>query len=229
MIVIFSLSALWWRRIRGLWKLPDGRDWLRGKLGLVLISGANLSKSFVQFSVDGWSCVPSLLFTWDQTMVEVMKIMVTSFKRSHARTATLSAPNPVAGQLQPMPLPETPGHSLASLGQSLVGLLLLSPCSWCTQVSVCALQESVSPVLCKFWWLYGVVNGDLLQEGLCHTQVYCTQSPCPCLHRRHSNTVLAQSLWDPWVLVCTRFVWALWVSLAGMGFDSKCKFTPPAS
>ena len=27
-------------------------------------------------SVDGWSCVPSLLFTWGQTMVEVMKIMV---------------------------------------------------------------------------------------------------------------------------------------------------------
>ena len=25
------------------------------------------------------------------------------------------------------------------------------------------------------WW----VNGDILQEGFCHTQVYCTQSPCP--------------------------------------------------
>ena len=36
-------------------------------------------------------------------------------------------------------------------------------------------------VLSKFWWLYGGVNGDLLQEGLCHTQVYCTQSPCPCI------------------------------------------------
>ena len=48
------------------------------------------------------------------------------------------------------------------------------------QGSGCALLGSVSPVLCKFWWLYGVVNGDLLQEGLCHTQVYCTQSPCPC-------------------------------------------------
>ena len=36
------------------------------------------------------------------------------------------------------------------------------------------------PVLCKFWWLYGGVNGDLLQEGLCHTQVCCTQSPRPC-------------------------------------------------
>ena len=35
--VMFSLSALWWRRIRGLWKLLDGRDWLRGTLGLVPI------------------------------------------------------------------------------------------------------------------------------------------------------------------------------------------------
>ena len=33
--------------------------------------------------------------------------------------------------------------------------------------------------LCKFWRLYGGVNGNLLQEGLCHTQVCCTQSPCP--------------------------------------------------
>ena len=60
-----------------------------------------------------------------------------------------------------------------------MGSLLLSPGSSCTQVSLCALPESVSPVLCKFWRLYGGVNGDLLQEGLCHTQVYCTQSPCP--------------------------------------------------
>ena len=52
--------------------------------------------------------------------------------------------------------------------------------SWCTQGLLCAHQEFVSPVLCKFWWLYGGVNGDLLQEGLCHTQVCCTQSPCPC-------------------------------------------------
>ena len=30
-------------------------------------------------------------------MVEVMKIMGTSFKRSHAHTATLNAPDPAAG------------------------------------------------------------------------------------------------------------------------------------
>ena len=35
-------------------------------------------------------------------------------------------------------------------------------------------------VLCKFWQLYGGVKSDHLQEGLCHTQVCCTQSPCPC-------------------------------------------------
>ena len=38
----------------------------------------------------------------------------------------------------------------------------------------------------------------------------------PYLRRRHSHTVLAQSLWGLWVLVCTRFVWALWESLAAI-------------
>ena len=47
---------------RRLWNLPDGRNWLWGKLGLVLLGGAMLSKSLIQFSLDGWGCVPSLLF-----------------------------------------------------------------------------------------------------------------------------------------------------------------------
>ena len=81
--MVFSLPALWWRRIRGLWKLPDGRDWLRGKLGLVLMGGTMLSKSLIQFSVDGRGCFLPCYLTWGQTMVEVMKTVVTSFKRSH--------------------------------------------------------------------------------------------------------------------------------------------------
>ena len=87
--------------------------------------------------------------------------MVTSFKRSHAHTAPLGAPDPAAGHHQPTPLPETPGHSWASLSRSLVGSLLLSPESWYAQGFVCALQESGSPVLCNFLWLYGGVSGDL--------------------------------------------------------------------
>ena len=82
-------------------------------------------------------------------MVEVIKIMRTSFKRSQAFSTTLSAPSPAAGHCRLMPPPETPRHSQASLGQSLVGSLLLSPRSWYTQVSICGLQESVSPVLCN--------------------------------------------------------------------------------
>ena len=99
--------------------------------------------------------------------------------------------------------------------------LLWGHCSFlCTKDFVCAIQESVSPVLCKFWQLYGGVNGDLLQEGLCHTQVCGTQSPCPCGRPllTHTSTGDTQTLKGrsgsvscgghcsfPWVLVCTRF------------------------
>ena len=127
------------------------------------------------------------LFPWGQTVVEVMKIMVTSFKRSHAYTATLSAPNPAASHHRLTPLLETPGHSQASLGQSLMGSLLLSPGSWCTRFSLC-LPKVCFPVLCKSWQLSGGVNGDLLQEGLCLTQVCCTQCPCPCGRPRLTST-----------------------------------------
>ena len=121
----------------------------------------------------------------------------------------------------------------ASPEQSLVGSLLLSPGSWCTRCCLCP-PRVYFPALCKFWQLYGGVNGDLLQEGLYHTQVCCTQNPSlrqatagPHLHRRRSDTVLSQALWGSWVQVHTSFVWALWASLAGMGFDSKCEFAPP--
>ena len=55
-----------------------------------------------------------------------MKIMGTSFKRSHACTGPLSAPDPAGGNSQPTPLPENPGHSQESMGQSHVGSLILN-------------------------------------------------------------------------------------------------------
>ena len=55
-----------------------------------------------------------------------MKIIETSFNRSHAFTVTLTGPNPAAGHFQPTPLLESPVHSWESLGQSLVGSLILS-------------------------------------------------------------------------------------------------------
>ena len=53
LIVILTLSALWWRRLmrlmedlRDLWKLPDRRDWLKGNLGLVLMGGGHAQYIF---------------------------------------------------------------------------------------------------------------------------------------------------------------------------------------
>ena len=53
-------------KIRGLCKLPNGKDWLWGQLGLVLVERTMLSKSLIQFSVDGWNFDLSLLVVWPE-------------------------------------------------------------------------------------------------------------------------------------------------------------------
>ena len=90
----------------------------------------------------GGAVFPPCYLTRCQTMVEVMKIMVSSFKRSHECPATLSVPT----LSRPSPTHSSAGGSwtlTASLAQSPVGSLLLSPGSWCTEFC-CALQESIS-------------------------------------------------------------------------------------
>ena len=139
-----------------------------------------LSKPLNQFSVEGWGWVPSLSFDLRLNYGGGNEDNGHFLQKVLCMHCLVSAPNPAAGHHRPIPPPETPGHSQASLGQSLVGSLLLSPGSWFIQGFVCALQESVSPVLCKFWRFYGGVNGDHLQEGLCHIQIWCTQNLCPC-------------------------------------------------
>ena len=100
-----------------------------------------LSKSLIQFSVDGLVCVPSLLFTWGQTMVEVMKIMVTSFK-GPMHALLHSVPQPCSSPL----LTHASAGDLDTHRQVWVSLLwghcslLLGPGA---QGSVCALQESI--------------------------------------------------------------------------------------
>ena len=89
------------------------------------MGGAILSKSLIQFFADGWACVPSLLFDLKQNYGGGNEDNGDLIQRSHAHSGTLSAPNPAAGHRQPTPLPETPGHSQASLSQTLVRSLLL--------------------------------------------------------------------------------------------------------
>ena len=134
-------------------------------------------------------------------MVEVVKIIATSFKRSHACTAlppTLkqATANPRLCQR----LLDTHGH----VWVSFCGVIICF--SWVlVHTSLCALQKSVSLVLCKLLWFYGWVIGNLLQEGLCHTQVCCIQGPCsrPLLTRTSTGNTQTQ----------------FWLSLCGLG---KC-------
>ena len=61
----FVLSALWWISIRGLETFVEASwwNWLTvGETGSGPDGWAMLNKSLIQFSVDGWGCVPSLLF-----------------------------------------------------------------------------------------------------------------------------------------------------------------------
>ena len=170
-----------------------------------------LSTSFIQFSVEGQGCVPSLLFDLRPNCGVGNEDNGDLLQKVPCMHCCTQCPQPCSRPPPTHTSPETPGCSWASLGQSLVGSLLLSPVSWCTQGSVCALQESVSPVLCKFWWLYGGVNGDLLQEELCHTQVYCTQNPCP---------------WGSPLLTCTSSgdtQTQFWLSLCGVSGSGAYK------
>ena len=109
-----------------------------------------------------------------------MKITATSFKRSHACTATLGAPTPWS--ISP-PLTHASARDSWTLtgksGSASCGVI--APLSWVLVHKVLFVPPRAHvPVLCKFWQLYGGVNGDPLQEGLSHTQVCCTQNPCHC-------------------------------------------------
>ena len=111
-------------------------------------------------------------------MVEVMKIMATSFKRSHACTAEFSALNPAAGHRQPTPPPETPEHSQASLNQSLVGSLgpgardvLFEPSEHLWQVWGLILNV-ISPFISSCWgFSFALGDGVSLFGGIQHSPV----------------------------------------------------------
>ena len=157
------MEASWWR------------DWLRGKPCLVLMGRAMLSKSLI---FCWWVGLCSLSVVWSEAKLWWRLWRPPS--KGPMDTLLHSVPPTLK---QATPDPRLHWRLLDIYWQVWVNLLwghcsfLLDPGA---QGFVCALQESVSPVLCKFWLLYGGVNGNLLQKGLCHTQIYFPQSSCPC-------------------------------------------------
>ena len=146
--------------------------------------------------------------------MEVMKITETSFKRYHVHTATLSALNPVEPTTDPYLCQRLLDTSQANLDQSLVGVTVSF--SWvlvCTRFCLCPPRvyfPSPVEVLAALWW--GLwqprPRGLMPHSGLLHREPLPLRQATadPDLQRRHSYTVLPQSLWGPWVLVCIWFV-----------------------
>ena len=154
---------------------------------------ATLSKSLIQFCVEGLGCVPSQLFVLRPHYGggnEDNDDLLQKVPSMHCYT---QCPQPCS---RPPLTHASTGDSWTLTGKSgSVSCGVIAPFSWvlvCTRFCLC-LQESVSPVLCNFRQLHGGVNGDLLQEGLCHTQVYCTQSPCCSPLRPHTSAGESQT------------------------------------
>ena len=95
---------------------------------------AILSKSLIQFSVEGRGCVPSLLFDLRPNYGGGNEDNGDLLQKGPCTHCYTQCSNSAAGHHRPTPPPETPGHSQASLGQSLMGSLLLSSGFWCTQI-----------------------------------------------------------------------------------------------
>ena len=109
-------------------------------------------------------------------MVEVMKIMATSFKSPRHVLPHLVPPNLQQATANPRlcwRLLDTHRQVWVSLLWGHRSFLLGAG----THKVLFVPSKSLIPRSCVS---SGGSNGDLLQEGLCHICVYCTQSPCPC-------------------------------------------------
>ena len=105
---------------------------------------AVLNKSFIQLSVNGWGCVPSLLFDLRPNYGGGNEDDGNLLQKVPCTHCCTQWPQPCSRPLPTHAFTSNSWTFIGKLGQSLVGSLLLSPGSWCTQGIVCAIQGSVS-------------------------------------------------------------------------------------
>ena len=166
----------------------------------VLFWWVGLCSSLIQFSVDGRGCVPSLLFDLRPNYGGVHEDNGDLLQKVQCRHCHTQCPRLCSRP--PTPPLETPGHSRASLGQSLVGSLLLSPGSWCTQAFVCAkslFPQSYVRFGGSMVWLMATSSNKayaISRSAAPRTPAagYCWPVP-PEETLKHSKTGLAQFLW----------------------------------
>ena len=178
-----------------------------------------LSKSLIQFSVDGWGCVPSLLFDMRPNYDggnEDNSDLLQKVPHMHCRT---QCPQPAADVN-----PRLHQRLLDTHGQVCVRLLW-DHCSFLSGPGVHKVlfvpSQSLFPQSC-------------LSSGSSVTQVYCTQSTCLCSRPLLTHTSAGDAPTLFWLSLCGSLgPGALKVCLSplsifvGKGFDSKHDFTLP--
>ena len=160
-------------------------------------------------------------------MVEVMKIMATSFKRSHACTAAVSAPNAAAGHRQPTPPPETPGyhgqvwvsllwsHYSFLLGPGVHKILFLPSKSLFLQSYVTSGGSIVEPMATSSKRAYTIsrsIAPKAPAPAAVHTQTQFCLSLCGV-----SGSLCAQGLFEP-----SEHLWRVW----GLSKNAILPFLP---
>ena len=161
----------------------------------------------------GGPVFPPCCLTWGQTVVEVMKKMATSFKRSHAGTAALSAPDPAAGHCwpnPPLPLLDTHGqvwvslswgHCSFLLGPSAHKVLFVPSKSLFPQSYVSSGGSMVGLMVTSSKRAYATPR-SATPRATPPAAGHCWSIPLQ-ETLKHSKASFAQSLWC--LLVCTRF------------------------
>ena len=79
------------------------------------------------------------------------------------------------------------------------------------------------------------ISFEMAYATWCVTQICCSQSHCPWDRPLLTSASTEDTQKQVWLSLCgvsrswcpQDFVWALWESLVGMGFDSKCNFAHP--
>ena len=191
----------------------------------------------------GLGCIPSLLFDLRPNCGGDNKHNGDLLQKVPCMHCHTQCPWPCS---RPLSIHASARDSWTLTGKSgSVSCGVIAPFSWVlVHTRFCLwLPSSVSPVLCKFWWLYGGVNGDLLQEGLCHTQFCCTQSPCLCSRpllthtspgdtqtlKGRSGSVSVVSLGTHNILFepskCLWWVWHLILNVISSLLPSCCSFS----
>ena len=170
---------------------------------------------------------PPCCLTWGQTMVEVMKIMATSFKRSHASTAILSAPDPAADHHQPCLHWRLPPHRQVSvsllwghcsflMGPGAHKILFVPSKSLFPQSCVSSGGSMVGLTATSSKRAYAILR-SAAPRAPAPAAGHCWPTPPQEILKHSSGSISVGSL-GPGV---HKFVWALWVSLVDKGFDSK--------